>query len=37
MAVVSRSEEIQLSIERHATSKLSVPDDLFKIETLGSG
>ena len=28
-------EEIQLSIERHATSKLSSADDLFKIETLG--
>jgi DNA mismatch repair protein MutL len=28
-------EEIRLSIERHATSKLSSADDLFKIETLG--
>jgi DNA mismatch repair protein MutL len=28
-------EEILLSIERHATSKLSSADDLFKIETLG--
>jgi DNA mismatch repair protein MutL len=28
-------EEILLSVERHATSKLSSADDLFKIETLG--
>jgi DNA mismatch repair protein MutL len=28
-------EEIVLSVERHATSKLSSADDLFKIETLG--
>ncbi len=28
-------DEILLSIERHATSKLSSADDLFKIETLG--
>ncbi len=28
-------EEIILSVERHATSKLSSADDLFKIETLG--
>ncbi len=28
-------DEILLSIERHATSKLSTADDLFKIETLG--
>lgn len=28
-------EEVLLSIERHATSKLSSADDLFKIETLG--
>lgn len=28
-------EELLLSIERHATSKLSSAEDLFKIETLG--
>lgn len=29
------AEELLLSVERHATSKLSSADDLFKIETLG--
>ena len=29
------SDELILSIERHATSKLSSAEDLFKIETLG--
>ncbi len=29
------ADEILLSVERHATSKLSSADDLFKIETLG--
>lgn len=29
------SEEILLSVERHATSKLSSAEDLFRIETLG--
>ncbi|MFZ0533330.1 MAG: DNA mismatch repair endonuclease MutL [Anaerolineales bacterium] len=28
-------DELSLSVERHATSKLSSADDLFKIETLG--
>jgi DNA mismatch repair protein MutL len=29
------ADELILSVERHATSKLSSADDLFKIETLG--
>jgi DNA mismatch repair protein MutL len=29
------ADEILLSVERHATSKLNSADDLFKIETLG--
>ena len=29
------AEELIISVERHATSKLSTADDLFKIETLG--
>jgi DNA mismatch repair protein MutL len=29
------TDEILLSVERHATSKLSLAEDLFKIETLG--
>src|SRR5512136_2419142 len=29
------ADELMLSVERHATSKLSSADDLFKIETLG--
>ncbi len=29
------ADEILLSVERHATSKLSSADDLFRIETLG--
>jgi DNA mismatch repair protein MutL len=29
------ADEITLSVERHATSKLSTAEDLFKIETLG--
>lgn len=30
-----QADELVLSVERHATSKLSSADDLFKIETLG--
>ena len=29
------ADELLLSVERHATSKLSSAEDLFKIETLG--